>query len=200
MIKKITTKKKAAKKKAVKRTGVKAGDIQYQMFVREYLKDFNASRAAIAVGYSKKSSCMQGSRLLKNDKIISMLKVEAEKALRRNDIEVDKVLADLKILGYSSMADYAEWGAGSVTLKNSDAIPRELLAAVSEVSQQETKYGSNIRIKLHDKKGSLDTLAKIAGLLKDNLKIDQDQVDDFKNFMREISGAPLGPPSLHSDK
>jgi len=37
-----------------------------QLFVYEYLKCFNATRAAIAAGYSEKSAHVQGCRLLKN--------------------------------------------------------------------------------------------------------------------------------------
>lgn len=37
-----------------------------QLFVIEYLKDHNATRAALRSGYSKKSAYSQGQRLLKN--------------------------------------------------------------------------------------------------------------------------------------
>ncbi|MBP39147.1 MAG: hypothetical protein CL726_07540 [Chloroflexi bacterium] len=38
-------------------------------FVREYLVDLNASRAARDVGYAAKSASVEGSRLLANDEV-----------------------------------------------------------------------------------------------------------------------------------
>ncbi len=40
--------------------------IKQRAFVREYLKDYNASAAAERAGYSPKTAAQQGSRLLKN--------------------------------------------------------------------------------------------------------------------------------------
>ena len=39
------------------------------MFCHEYIKDMNATQAAIRTGYSKKTAKMQGSRLMTNDDI-----------------------------------------------------------------------------------------------------------------------------------
>jgi phage terminase small subunit len=195
--KKVAKKKVAKKKSAKKKTLPRTNEIQYLKFVKEYLVDFNATRAAIAVGYSERSARTQGARMLANDNVVALLQKEAAKALERVDIKVDKTLNEIKLLAYSNMADYAEWGNGYVTLKDCTEIPRELLACVSEVSQSETKYGTNIRFKLHDKKGSLDTLAKIEGLLKENLNVNTD--DTFKQFMEAMSGRSLGPPPLRKE-
>ena len=37
-----------------------------ELFILEYQKDFNATRAAVAVGYSPKTAYSQGQRLLKD--------------------------------------------------------------------------------------------------------------------------------------
>ena len=42
-------------------------------FVAEYLKEPNATQAAINAGYSKKTSYSQGQRLLKNQKVSSLI-------------------------------------------------------------------------------------------------------------------------------
>ena len=54
-------------------------------FVEEYLIDLNATQAAIRAGYSEKTACEQGARLLANVKVQEMLaKSKAERAERTN--------------------------------------------------------------------------------------------------------------------
>ena len=66
------------------------------LFVEEYLKDFNATRAAIAAGYAKKSAHVTACRMLKADKrvqtlIRSYLLKRAEKA----GVDVEMVINGL---------------------------------------------------------------------------------------------------------
>lgn len=42
---------------------------RHEKFCHEYIKDMNATQAAIRTGYSKKTAKMQGSRLMTNDDI-----------------------------------------------------------------------------------------------------------------------------------
>lgn len=49
-----------------------------QVFISEYLKDFNATRAAKSAGYSDKTAYSQGQRLLKNVEIQEVLKGELD--------------------------------------------------------------------------------------------------------------------------
>lgn len=44
---------------------------RHEKFCHEYIKDMNATQAAIRTGYSKKTAKMQGSRLMTNDDIKS---------------------------------------------------------------------------------------------------------------------------------
>lgn len=42
---------------------------RHEKFCHEYIKDMNATQAAIRTGYSKKTAKMQGSRLMTNDDV-----------------------------------------------------------------------------------------------------------------------------------
>ena len=42
---------------------------RHEKFCHEYIKDMNATQAAVRTGYSKKTAKMQGSRLMTNDDI-----------------------------------------------------------------------------------------------------------------------------------
>jgi len=77
-----------------------------QVFVDEYLIDFNATQSAIRAGYSKKTAYSQGPRLLKNvdvcleikkamEKRSEKTRIDSEGVLRRLSEEVEADLADL---------------------------------------------------------------------------------------------------------
>ena len=52
-----------------------------QKFVREYFYDLNATQAAIRAGYSENGAHVQGSRLLRNDKVaLCVHKIKSAKA------------------------------------------------------------------------------------------------------------------------
>lgn len=55
-----------------------------ELFILEYQKDFNATRAATAVGYSPKTAYSQGQRLLKDPEIRNAL--EADLTARKSEL------------------------------------------------------------------------------------------------------------------
>jgi phage terminase small subunit len=65
-------------------------------FVLEYLKDNNATQAAIRSGYSNKTAYSQGQRLLKNVEIKAAIDLELSKQAKRTGINADYVLNSLK--------------------------------------------------------------------------------------------------------
>lgn len=68
-------------------------------FVREYLKDGNATQAAIRAGYSKHSAGAIAGENLQKPAIAAALDIEYAKAGARNEITVDSHLARLAELG-----------------------------------------------------------------------------------------------------
>ena len=55
-----------------------------ELFILEYQKDFNATRAAVAVGYSPKTAYSQGQRLLKDPDVKEAL--EADLTARKSEL------------------------------------------------------------------------------------------------------------------
>ena len=72
-----------------------------QRFVREYLTDFNATRAAIRAGYSPKGASVQGARLLANAKV----QAEVEQLAKQKDDELgltnERILDKLAQIAFS---------------------------------------------------------------------------------------------------
>ncbi len=89
---------KAGKRKSTKREarqGAKAGNLR-AAFVREYVKDRNATQAALRAGYSPKSAHSQGQRLLKNVEISRQIAEITDKVAERAEIDAAYVLCSLR--------------------------------------------------------------------------------------------------------
>lgn len=67
-------------------------------FVAEYIKDYNATQAAIRVGYSERTAYSQGNRLLKN--------VEIKKAIKelQNEIRKENIAEAIEVEEFLSLA------------------------------------------------------------------------------------------------
>ncbi len=69
---------------------------RHEAFCQEYVKDRNATQAAIRAGYSPKTGYSQGHRLLKNAEVASRIRELQAEAAARNERDVDGILADLR--------------------------------------------------------------------------------------------------------
>ena len=70
----------------------KLTNTKHQMFVDEYIIDFNAKEAAIRAGYSPKTAAQQGSRLLQDERIAEAIDEAIAKRTKRMHITQDHVL------------------------------------------------------------------------------------------------------------
>jgi phage terminase small subunit len=73
-----------------------------RVFIDEYLKDCNATQAALRAGYSEKGARVRGSELLANRNISEAIK----ERLDRRAMEADEVLSRLTQMASSDMGNY----------------------------------------------------------------------------------------------
>lgn len=73
---------------------------KHRIFVREYLKDRNASRAYIAAGYGKKNAAISASRLLKNVKVAVAIDQGMAKLEAKLDITAERNLRRIAEIAY----------------------------------------------------------------------------------------------------
>lgn len=130
-----------------------------ELFCIEYLKDFNATQAAIRAKYNKNSAYSMGQRLLKNVEVQKKVKLFSSEAVNKSKVDLERVIHELSLIAFSDITNYAEIENGKVTLKNSAGMSRELTAAIESVSQVGVRAKS-IKFKLHDKARALETLLK----------------------------------------
>lgn len=69
-------------------------------FLKEYLLEHNATKAAIAAGYSEKTAYSQGNRLLKNAEVQAALAKEEEKLNSKLDISIERVAKEFARIAF----------------------------------------------------------------------------------------------------
>lgn len=141
-----------------------------RQFVKEYLIDLNATQAAVRAGYSARRADAIGYENLRKPEIQAAIAVEQQARSARTGITADRTLQELALIGFSDLTDYVEWSGQTITLKNSADLDPVKRRAIAEISQ--TKDG--LKIKLHDKKGALDSLARHQNLFNDKMTLGMD--------------------------
>lgn len=68
---------------------------RHEKFCHEYIKDMNATQAAIRTGYSEKTAKMQGSRLMTNDDIKTRVKELRDAYFNENIMTAQQVEYEL---------------------------------------------------------------------------------------------------------
>lgn len=68
---------------------------RHEKFCHEYIKDMNATQAAIRTGYSEKTAKMQGSRLMTNDDIKARVKELRDTYFNENIMTAQQVEYEL---------------------------------------------------------------------------------------------------------
>lgn len=135
-------------------------------FVLEYTKDFNGTQAAMRAGYSQKTASIQAFDLLRKPNVQEAVQKSCQKTAAKLEITRERLIAEYAKLAFSNMGEFAKWNADRVDLIDSETLTPDQTAAVAEIGQTVTKDGGSIRFKLHDKKGALDSLAKMCGFDK----------------------------------
>lgn len=181
-----------------------------QRFVSEYLVDLNATQAAIRAGYSAKTAKAQGSRLLTNVDVQASIAERQQARSRRTEISADRVIAEYARIAFADPRRIMSWGPDGVTLLPSASLTADDAAVVAEASQTTSEGGGSIRVKLVDKLGALNALARHLGLLTDKVKIEasvtqgpaglpdlsklnDDQLREFRSLLAVAAGPrPVG--------
>lgn len=136
-----------------------------ERFVDEYLKDLNATQAAIRAGYSEKTAYSMGQRLLKKVEIQKAIQQRQKARERRTEITQDRVLRELAAVGFANGTDYTRIAPdGAVELMETDSLTEAQRAAITGIRQ--TRDG--VEVKLADKMKALELLGKHLGMFSGN--------------------------------
>ncbi|QIG73395.1 terminase small subunit protein [Rhizobium phage RHph_Y5A] len=154
-----------------------------ERFVAEYIKDFNATRAARVAGYSDNGASQIAYKLLRLPVVRSAIR-KAKAAFVEEQagepITKEWILARLLWIAQANVADVAEWGPDLTERKRKDGtievtngvqlvpsieLPKHVTYAITEISQGK----EGVKFKLGDKRAALDSMAKILGMITEKV-------------------------------
>jgi len=140
---------------------------KHAMFVAEYIKDFNATRAyRVVYKCSDRVANVNGTRLLVSASVQDMVRQARDKILKKIDVDVEKIYEELKSIGFSNFfAVLKKIGRGEKLTEEEEKV-------ISGRTAIKTKTGGSITYRAHDKLKALELLCKCKGLFKDGLDID----------------------------
>ncbi len=171
--------------------------VKQTKFVREYLKDFNGTRAAIAAGYSKKTAHVQANENLKKPNIMEKIRGKQskteEKAEKEHNITEDNLMRELARVAFSDVTNIIGWenkknGLGEsfdvITLNPSKSLKPQYSAAIESVK---TSPLGGTSIKMHKKIKAIELLMKKMGLLNDDRSGEEASKEDHEAITNRIS-------------
>lgn len=148
-------------------------------FVSEYLRDLNATQAAIRAGYSPTSAAETASLFLSNPKFSACIERAKAERLSRVNLKADDVLHEMSLLAMSRIDHYEVTADGNVVL--APGAPEGAMAAVQSIKKKtrifkdrlgvETHREYDVEIRLWDKPTPLKLTGRHAGLYPDRMEI-----------------------------
>lgn len=158
-----------------------------KLFVEEYLKDLNATRAAAAAGFSAKNASKIGSQLLGKTRVAEAIQDAMDKRSKRTQITQDQVLNELRRIAFGGMEKLARWNASGVTFHDSSQLDADTLACVAEVNESTNQHGGSLKIKRFDKVKALELIGRHLGMFNDKLEI----ITEEDRPLKELGDAEL---------
>jgi len=155
-----------------------------KVFVQEYLVDLNVERAALAAGYKKSvansKAYMWVSDSKKNEKPLVRAEIERlmEERSKRTGITADRVLAEYAKLAFLDIRRAYDVDGN---LKPIHELDDETAAAIAGLDTEvifdghggdRERVGTLKKIKLSDKKGALDSIARHLGMFNDKIQLE----------------------------
>ena len=164
-------------------------------FALEYLRDLNATQAAIRAGYKEKTAKAQGSRLLTNVDVQKLIEEGRKEVESQIKFDAARVLQELARIGLCDIGQaFDEHG----NLRPIREIPEDVRRAISGVEVDELwengedgrhQTGITRKVKFWDKPKSLELLGKHLKLFVEkidlNAKVTQDFGSMFSEFLKD---------------
>lgn len=170
-----------------------------QRFIAEYLVDLNGTQAAIRSGYSPKGAEVSAHRLLRDARVIAEIEAGRQKLAERTGITQERVLAEIARLAFLDIRKAFDEHDNLLPIREMDDDTAAAIAGLEVFEEyqgrgEDREYiGRTKKLKLADKKGSLELLARHLGLLNDKLKIGSDPENPLTLLLQQVAGTALKP-------
>jgi phage terminase small subunit len=143
-----------------------------EKFCLEYLKDMNATQAAVRAGYSRRTCEVQGPRLLGNVRIAARVQQLLQKRNEKLELKTDDVLRELLRIATVDVSKI--YGPDGLLLPIHE-MPEDVRRAIAGVDVLSHGDGETVwttkKVRFWDKTKALELLAKVLKLLTENVNV-----------------------------
>ena len=144
-----------------------------QRFVDEYLIDLNATQAAIRAGYSAKTACEQGARVLANVKVQGTIAEHMAERSKRTGVNQDRIVRELAKIAFVNLTDIVD-EEGRIRSNATDEDLSCLESIKYKESSSDTGDSVEREVKIASKLKALELLGKHVGMWNDKLNVEMD--------------------------
>ena len=143
--------------------------IKQQLFIKEYLKEFNAKKSAEMAGYSKKTAYSIAGLLLNNIEVQKAIKKEIVKVFEGKDVELDKIVTEISKIAFLDIKEFLSYDNNGVYFKDSDLVDGTMIKKVKSttLTTKEGDVRTTMEFELHDKLKALEMLGKWKSMFND---------------------------------
>lgn len=154
-----------------------------QRFVAEYVKDLNATQAAIRAGYAGGGSAeVTGSRLLGDAKVTAAIAAHQARVASRAEISAAQVLQEYARIAFSDIGDVLDFSGATPRLRPACDIPANVRRALAAMKVRRVIEGKGpdaleveiTEFKFWDKRAALADLMRHLGLFLPDVSLPVD--------------------------
>ncbi len=142
-----------------------------ELFVKEYLVDLNATKAAVRAGYSAKTAEQQGPRLLGNVGVAVAIKKALEARAERVEVKSDDVLRELLRLARVDLGDAFDDKGKLKALHEMSVDVRRAISGIKVTTEGRGDDAEEVlEVKFWPKVQALELLGKHLGLFPNKVE------------------------------
>lgn len=168
-------------------------------FIAEYLRTNNATKAAIAAGYSEKTARQQGSRLLSNVDIQSEIKAQRKEMVAAAKVDAQDVLSRLKDEVEADIADLFDDNGKLLPVWEWPLVWRQGLISGIDVEElwegrgeDRTQIGLLRKVKISDRLKRLELIGKHIGVQAFKERVEVDTTEDLAALLSRARERAIG--------
>jgi phage terminase small subunit len=156
-------------------------------FVAEYLKDRNATQAAIRAGYSAKTASSQGERLLRNVEVRAAVDAALAKVADRAEVTAERVIRERARLAFFDVRKLLDAEGNPIPMQDLDDDTAAAIAGLdvaTSVSEDGSTKTTVRRYRLASKEQNLAALEKRLGLTEKPIRFTIPGITDLEGCIK----------------